>query len=45
MATMTRQNFIRVAAAAAALGGAAWITKVAVLAATEGSDGPVGAQL
>ena len=36
---MTRQRFIGVAAAAAALGGAAWVTKVAVLAATDGEDG------
>ena len=35
---MTRQRFIRTASAAAALGGAAWVTKVAVLAATDGGD-------
>ena len=35
---MTRQRYIGAAAAAAALGGAAWITKVAVLAATDGDD-------
>lgn len=35
---MTRQRYIEVAAAAAALGGAAWVTKVAVLAATDGAD-------
>ena len=35
---MTRQRFVRTASAAAALGGAAWVTKVAVLAATDGDD-------
>lgn len=35
---MTRQRYIGAAAAVAALGGAAWITKVAVLAATDGDD-------
>ena len=38
---MTRQRYIGVAAAAAALGGAAWVTKVAVLAATDGGEAPV----
>ena len=36
---MTRQRYIGVAAATAALGGAAWVTKVAVLAATDGEEG------
>jgi hypothetical protein len=35
---MTRQRFVRTASAVAALGGAAWVTKVAVLAATDGED-------
>jgi hypothetical protein len=35
---MTRQRFISTASAACALGGAAWVTKVAVLAATDGDD-------
>jgi hypothetical protein len=35
---MTRQRYVRTAAAVTALGGAAWITKVAVLAATDGAD-------
>lgn len=35
---MTRQRYVRTAAAAAALGGAAWVTKVAVLAAGDGED-------
>ena len=35
---MTRQRFVQVAAATAAAGGAAWVTKVAVLAATDGDD-------
>jgi hypothetical protein len=35
---MTRQRFIKTAAGTAALGGAAWVTKVAVLAATDGDD-------
>jgi hypothetical protein len=35
---MTRQRYIQVAAATTALGGAAWVTKVAVLAATDGAD-------
>ena len=38
---MTRQRYIGMAAAAAALGAAAWITKVAVLAATDGDDSAV----
>ena len=38
---MTRQRFIRTASAAAALGGAAWVTKVATLAATDGDDSSV----
>jgi hypothetical protein len=38
---MTRQRFIGMAAAAAALGAAAWISKVAVLAATDGDDSAV----
>jgi hypothetical protein len=42
---MTRQRFLRTASAVAALGGAAWVTKVAVLAATDGEDGPVVALL
>ena len=35
---MTRQRFLQTASAVAALGGAAWVTKVAVLAATDGDD-------
>jgi hypothetical protein len=35
---MTRQRFLRTASAVAALGGAAWVTKVAVLTATDGED-------
>ena len=35
---MTRQRFITITSAVAALGGAAWVTKVAVLAATDGDD-------
>jgi hypothetical protein len=42
---MTRQRFVRTASAAAALGGAAWVTKVAVLAATDGDDSLVVALL
>ena len=38
IAAMTRQRFLRTASAVAALGGAAWVTKVAVLAATDGDD-------
>jgi hypothetical protein len=38
---MTRQRFLRTASAVAALGGAAWVTKVAVLAATDGDGGIV----
>jgi hypothetical protein len=38
ISTMTRQRFLRTASAVAALGGAAWVTKVAVLAATDGDD-------
>jgi hypothetical protein len=38
MPAMTRQRFVRTASAVAALGGAAWVTKVAVLAATDGED-------
>jgi hypothetical protein len=38
MIAMTKQRYIRTASAACALGGAAWVTKVAVLAATDGSD-------
>jgi len=38
---MTRQGFLRTASAVAALGGAAWVTKVAVLAATDGDDSVV----
>ena len=38
---MTRQRFVRIASAVAALGGAAWVTKVAVLAATDGDDSVV----
>jgi hypothetical protein len=35
---MTRQRFLHTASAVAALGGAAWVTKVAVLTATDGDD-------
>ena len=35
---MTRQQYVRTAAAVAALGGAAWVTKVGVLATTDGED-------
>jgi hypothetical protein len=35
---MTRQRFLHTASAVAALGGAAWVTKVAVLTATDGED-------
>jgi hypothetical protein len=35
---MTRQRFLRTASGVAALGGAAWVTKVAVLTATDGED-------
>ena len=42
---MTRQRFVRTASAVAALGGAAWGTKVAVLAATDGADSLVVALL
>ena len=38
---MTRQRFIHIASACAALGGAAWATKVAVIAASDGDGGPV----
>ena len=38
MIAMTRQRYIKTASAACALGGAAWVTKVAVLAATDGDD-------
>ena len=36
---MTRQRYVRAASAAAAIGGAAWVTKVAVLATADGEDG------
>jgi hypothetical protein len=42
---MNRQRFVRTASAVAALGGAAWVTKVAVLAATDGEDSLVVALL
>ena len=35
---MTRQRFLQTASSVAALGGAAWVTKVAVLTATDGDD-------
>src|SRR5688572_3059466 len=35
---MTRQRFIQLAAATAAVGGAAWVAKFAVLAGTDGED-------
>ena len=35
---MTRQRFIHIAATAAAVGGAAWVTKFAVVAATDGDS-------
>lgn len=38
IAAMTRQRFLETASAVAALGGAAWVTKVAVLTATDGDD-------
>ena len=38
MIAMTRQRFIRTASATCALGAGAWVTKVAVLAATDGND-------
>jgi hypothetical protein len=38
MIAMTRQRYIRTASAACALGGAALVTKVAVLSATDGND-------
>jgi hypothetical protein len=41
MAAMNRHHFLRIASAVAALGGAAWVTKVAVLAATDGDDSVV----
>jgi hypothetical protein len=42
---MTRQRFLRTASAVAALGGAAWVTKVAVLAVTNGDDSVVVSSL
>ena len=42
---MTRQRYIRTASAACALGGAAWVTKVAVLAAQDGDDSVLVAAL
>lgn len=42
---MTRQRFIHIAAAAAALGGAAWTTKVALIAVQDGDEGSVVAFL
>jgi hypothetical protein len=38
---MTRQRFLRTASAVAALGGAAWVTKVAAVAATDGDHSVV----
>ena len=42
---MTRRRFVRTTSAVAALGGAAWVTKVAILAATDGEDSLVVALL